>query len=55
MNASHMDEFSHHWFRGALQALHLELKVLLANFQPTADKLQPTFLVVLAAKRSTLQ
>lgn len=35
--------------------VHFELRVFLVNFQPTADELQPTFLVFLAAKSSTLR
>lgn len=50
-----MDEFPHHWLRGVLQSIYLELKVFLANIQPTTDELQPTFLVVLEAKGSILQ
>lgn len=51
----YMDEFSHHWLRRVLQSIYLELKVLLANIQPTTDELKPTFIVVLAAKCSILQ
>lgn len=50
-----MDEFSHHWLKGVLQSIYLELKVFLANIQPVTDELQTKFLVVSAAKGSILQ